>query len=75
VAGAYGVIPAQEVLSQGKAAAQKALQLDKNLASAHYALATAYTWYDWDWSNAEKEFQRALALNPNDALGRNRYGG
>jgi TolB-like protein/DNA-binding winged helix-turn-helix (wHTH) protein len=75
VAGAYGVFTPQEALTQGKAAAQKALQLDDNLASAHYALATAYTWYDWDWAQAEKEFQRAVALNPNDALGRNWYGG
>ena len=44
-------------------------------ASAHYALATAYTWYDWDWADAEKEFQLGLALNPNDALGRNWHGG
>jgi TolB-like protein/Tfp pilus assembly protein PilF len=75
VAGAYGMLTPQEALAQGKAAAQKALQLNDNLASAHYALATAYTWYDWDWANAEKEFQRALDLNPNDALGRNWYGG
>jgi TolB-like protein/DNA-binding winged helix-turn-helix (wHTH) protein/Tfp pilus assembly protein PilF len=75
VAGAYGMFTPQEALVQGKAAAQKALQLNDNLASAHYALATAYTWYDWDWANAEKEFQRALELNPNDALGRNWYGG
>ena len=75
VAGAYGMFTPQEALVQGKAAAQKALQLDDKLASAHYALATAYTWYDWDWRSAEKEFQRALALNPEDALGRNWYGG
>jgi TolB-like protein/DNA-binding winged helix-turn-helix (wHTH) protein/Tfp pilus assembly protein PilF len=75
VAGAYGSIPTQEALTRGKSAAQKALQLDDNLARAHYALATAYTWYDWDWANAEKEFQRGLALNPNDALGRNWHGG
>jgi len=75
VAGAYGVFTPKEALSEGKAAAQKAVQLNVNLASAHYALATAYTWYDWDWTNAEKEFQRALALNPDDALGRNWYGG
>src|SRR5262249_18605520 len=60
VAGAYGVIPNQEALTRGKAAATKALQLDDNLASAHYALATAYTWYDWDWANSEKEFHRAI---------------
>ena len=75
VAGAYGMFTPQEALAQGKAAAQKALQLDDKLASAHYALATAYSWYDWDWPSAEKEFQRALALNPEDALGRNWYGG
>ena len=75
VAGTYGSIPTQEALTRGKLAAAKALELDDKLASAHYALATAYTWYDWDWSNAEKEFQRGLALNPNDVLGRNWYGG
>lgn len=75
VAGAYGMFTPHEALTQGKAAAQKALALNDNLASAHYALATAYTWYDWDWANAEKEFQRALSLNPDDALGRNWYGG
>lgn len=75
VAGAYGVIPSQEALTLGKAAAERALQLDDKLASAHYALATAYTWYDWDWAKAEAEFHRALELDPNDALGRNWYGG
>jgi len=75
VAGAYGSIPTQEALTRGKSAAEKALKLDDKLAGAHYALATAYTWYDWDWASAEKEFQRGLALNPNDALGRNWHGG
>jgi TolB-like protein len=75
VAGAYGVIPNQEALTRGKAAATKALQLDENLASAHYALATAYSWYDWDWANSEREFHRAIELDPNDALGRNWHGG
>ncbi len=75
VAGAYDAIPADEALTRGKAAAARALELDEGLARAHYALATAYTWYDWDWGNAEREFRRALELNPNDALGRNWHGG
>ena len=75
VAGAYDAIPADEALTRGKAAAAKALALDEGLASAHYVLATAHTWYDWDWQAAEREFQRALELNPNDALGRNWHGG
>ena len=53
----------------------KALRLDDTLASAHYALATAYAWYDWDWTRADREFRRGLELNPNDSLGRNWYGG
>jgi len=75
VAGAYGAIPNREALTRGKAAAARALELDDHLASAHYAMATIYTWYDWDWANAEREFNRALDLNPNDALGRNWHGG
>ena len=75
VGGAYGAIPTREALTLGKSAAARALELDDKLASAHYALATAYTWYDWDWAHAEKEFQLGLALNPNDALGRNWHTG
>ncbi len=75
VAGTYGAIPNDEALARGKAAAAKALQLDDALASAHYALATIHTWYDWDWAGAEREFRRGLDLNPQDALGRNWHGG
>ena len=75
VAGAYDAIPADEALTRGKAAAAKALELDEGLAGAHYALATAHTWYDWDWASAEREFHRAVQLDPNDALGRNWHGG
>ncbi len=75
VAGAYGAIPNDTALTRGKAAAARALQLNDRLASAHYALATVETWYNWDWGSAEREFRRALELNPNDALGRNWYGG
>jgi TolB-like protein/DNA-binding winged helix-turn-helix (wHTH) protein len=75
VAGAYGAVPTEEALTRGKAAAAKALRLDETLASAHYAMATAHTWYDWDWAGADREFRRGLELNPNDALGRNWHGG
>jgi TolB-like protein/DNA-binding winged helix-turn-helix (wHTH) protein/Tfp pilus assembly protein PilF len=75
VAGAYYAIPNDEALTRGKAAAAKALELDERLASAHYTLASAHIWYDWDRAAAEREFRRALELDPNDALGRNWYGG
>jgi TolB-like protein/DNA-binding winged helix-turn-helix (wHTH) protein len=75
VAGAYSAIPSEEALTRGKAAAAHALKLDDELASAHFALATAYAWYDWDWAGADREFRRGLELNPQDALGRNWHGG
>jgi len=75
VAGAYGAIPTDEALTRGKAAAVRALELDDTLASAHYALATAHAWYDWNRAAAEQEFRRGLELNPNDAMGRNWHGG
>ncbi|MBI1740101.1 MAG: winged helix-turn-helix domain-containing protein [Acidobacteriales bacterium] len=74
-AGAYSVITPQEAVTQGKAAALKALALDDRQAGAHYVLASFYAWYNLDWAKAEAEFQRAIVLNPNDALGRNWHGG
>lgn len=58
---------------EAKAAALKALALDDNLAEAHTSLAAVYV-LDWNWSAAEKEFKRALALNPNYALAHHWYG-
>lgn len=62
-----------EVFPKAKAAVARALALDDSLAEAHGALAYIRTYYDWDWAGAEKEFQRALALDPNDAELRHRY--
>jgi serine/threonine-protein kinase len=42
----------------------KALDFDEQLAEAHTALAVAEARYDWDWAGAEKEFKRAIELNP-----------
>jgi serine/threonine protein kinase/tetratricopeptide (TPR) repeat protein len=50
---------------RGKAAAEKALRLDESLAAAHASLAYAKQNYDWDFAGAEREFRRALELNPN----------
>ena len=62
-------------MSKGKAAAMKAVTLDDLLADAHFALAVASIWYDWDWAKGQKEFERGLELNPNDAMGRNWHAG
>lgn len=52
---------------KAKDAALKALELDDTLAEAHTSLALIESSYDWDWSGAEKEFQRAIELNPSYA--------
>src|SRR5437870_602199 len=56
------------------AAAKKALELDDNLAEAHTTLAIAIWLYDFDFAQANREFQRAIELNPNYAIGRQQYG-
>lgn len=51
----------------------KALALDPDLAEAHYLSAMIAHLVEWDWEKSEKEFLRALAINPNDALSRGLY--
>jgi len=65
--GWYGYLPPKEAFPQAKAAAMKAMELDASLAEAHASLAFASMNYDWDWSAAEREFQKAIELNPNYA--------
>jgi tetratricopeptide (TPR) repeat protein len=57
----------EEYLPRSKAAAQKALELDDALAEAHTALGITMFWYDWNWSESESQFKRALELNPRTA--------
>jgi TolB-like protein/DNA-binding winged helix-turn-helix (wHTH) protein len=66
-------LPPNEAMPKAKAAAQKALQLDDGLAEAHASLAYVSMVYDWDWSTAEKEFHRAIDLNPNYATAHEWY--
>lgn len=57
-------ITRREAMAKARAAALKALATDETLAEAHTSLAFVYWHYDWNWQAAEKEFQRALQLNP-----------
>lgn len=65
--GWYGYLSPQATFPQTKAAAMKALELDATLGEAHASLAMASMNYDWDWSAAEREFRKAIELNPNYA--------
>jgi eukaryotic-like serine/threonine-protein kinase len=59
-----GLSPA-EAFQRARAAAVKALTLDDTLAEAHTSLGLIKLNHDWDWSGAEREFKRAIELNPN----------
>lgn len=52
-------------MPKARAAALRALELGPKLAEAHTALALVVQNYDYDWQTAEKEFRRAIELNPN----------
>lgn len=73
MAGAYGWmgeagwISYAEAFAQQKAAAQKAIELDDSRPEPHLELGFAAMNQDWDWATQNKEFHRALELNPNSA--------
>lgn len=69
----YHMGPQNELMSQARAAALRALQLDDTLAEAHTSLALIAENYDYDWQTAEKEFKRAIQLDPNYATAHQWY--
>src|SRR5262249_41045028 len=69
----YGVLPPREALPRAKAAAVRALQLDDQLGEAHTSLAFCLDVFDWDFPSAEKEFRRAIELNPGYATAHHWY--
>lgn len=52
--------------AKSKAAANRAIEIDDALSDGHTALGMTMFWGDWDWAAAEKQFRRAIELNPND---------
>ena len=66
-------LPRKETMPKVKAAALKALEIDDTLAEAHTSLAFVKHRFDWDWPGAEREFKRAIELNPNYATAHQWY--
>jgi eukaryotic-like serine/threonine-protein kinase len=78
----YAGVPSSETAAKARAAAERAIAIDDSLAEAHTSLAFHYL-QAWQWEESEKEFKRAISLNPNyptahhwyqillEALGRN----
>jgi tetratricopeptide (TPR) repeat protein len=69
----YSLAPQNEFMPKARAAAQRAVELDDRLAEAHTSLALIIENYDWDWQNAEKEYRRAVQLDPNYATAHHWY--
>ncbi|HEY3936577.1 MAG TPA: tetratricopeptide repeat protein, partial [Bryobacteraceae bacterium] len=71
--GWYAYMAPSETFPYAKVAVTKALALDDSLAETHTSLAFVTLYYDRDWASAEREFRRAIELNPNYANGHHWY--
>jgi TolB-like protein/Tfp pilus assembly protein PilF len=69
----FTALAPRDTYPKAKEAAQKALSIDPTLAGAHYYLALVAQEYNWNFVEAEKEFKRAVELNPNEADIRHLY--
>jgi len=63
--GYFKLLPPNDAYPRAKAAAEKALELDNNLAEAHHMLANVNLFYEWDWPSAKSEYKKVSELNQN----------
>ncbi len=70
----YGGPDPADALLKARFAAERSLQLDSNLSSAHTAMGGLKTDRDWDWKGAEEEYRRAIEINPSDSTAHHWYG-
>ena len=71
--GILGLEPSSSAFRNARTAAERAVDLNSNLAEAHTCLAEVLKDHDWDWQGAEERFRRAIALNPNYSTARHYY--
>ena len=69
----YRSVPAGPGFEAAKQYARKAIEIDDSLAEAHASLAWSMFIYDWDWEGAEREFRRAIDLEPRYAIAHQWY--
>jgi len=67
-------LPPESLALKTKQMAKRALELDESLGEAHATLGLISENFDWDWDGAEKEYKRAIELNPNYATAHQWYG-
>lgn len=68
-----GGLPPSQAMPEAKAAAIRALQIDDTLAEAHTSLAIVHLLYEWDPAASEREFRRAIELDPNHTTAHHWY--
>jgi adenylate cyclase len=73
VMGGLRALARDDAFPKAEAAARHALQLDETLAEAHVAFGAARWIFDWDWYGAEKEYKRAIELNPGNPDAHDEY--
>jgi TolB-like protein/Tfp pilus assembly protein PilF len=69
----YGQMYPADAFPKAKELAERALELDPELAEAHIALAFVKTYYEWDWKGGEESFKRAISLDPNNVTAHHLY--
>lgn len=76
LAGAYGRLKQMGFMSPGEATIQanknldKAIELDPDFPGSHSTKAGNSVWTEWDWEKGEREYKKALEINPNDVMSR-----
>jgi tetratricopeptide (TPR) repeat protein len=64
----YSVMPPSQAYPRAMAAAKRAIAIDDSLSGAHSSLAFVEFYWSWDIAGAQREFERALALDPNSVV-------
>jgi serine/threonine-protein kinase len=72
--GEHGLAPALSIMGKARAAACRALEIDARLAEAHVSLGSISALYEWNWTEAEQHFRRAIELNPSYPTAHHWYG-
>jgi tetratricopeptide (TPR) repeat protein len=73
LSGGFNLIPVAQVMPRAEAAAEKALEVDGNLAEAHASLGLIAPFTNWAWADAKRHYERAIELNPNYATAHHWY--
>lgn len=73
ILGSYGIAP-RDCVPKARAAAAEALRIDEEIAEAHGSLGFATSFYEWRWREGERDFRRAIELNPSYGLAHHWFG-